>query len=268
MLLKKNIKKLVYGSLPGFSGSFPYFGTKVYFPKNSYIFGLACDQGIYEAANLKLMLAQVKPNSVYFDIGANIGLMSIPVLHQYSSCKVVSVEPSPNSLPFLTLTANNSQYKDRWNVIGKAMGNSVGEITFSAAALTKMGAFDSIQDANTKRVVETNRITVPMTTLDTEWESMGKPAVSLIKIDVEGAEFQVLQGGINCIKHEQPSILLEWNAQHLKAYDCEPEKLLHIADFLGYRNVLALPSLISVNSSSILKLCMVQTESFLLLPES
>jgi FkbM family methyltransferase len=260
--LRKRVKKTLYGVTPGFAGSFPYFNTKVYFPKNSLIFRLACEQGIYESDNLRLIFDLITPNSVYFDVGANIGVMSVPILRQCSFCKVVSFEPSPLTLKFLNRTAKESPYGERWRIIGKAAGREIGNLDFFMATV-ELGALDGFKD--TKRAGDTHKITVPVTTLDAEWEAMGNPNVSVIKIDVEGAELETLHGALKCIEHERPHILLEWNPVNLKAYNCEPSSLLDFVDQYRYQ-VLSLPNFIKVEDSVTLRFQMIKTESFLLVP--
>lgn len=261
-LMRKKIKKWLYGSCPGFAGSFPYFGTRVYFPKDSIVFQVACDQGIYESDNTFLLCSLVEPESVYFDIGANIGLMAIPVLQKNNSCRVVSFEPSPNTLSFLTRTAERSSFRDKWKILGKAVGREVGVLDFFAAS-ARMGAFDGFQD--TQRAGATQKITVPVTTVDLEWEAMGSPRVSVIKIDIEGAELEALYGAIHCLQHEQPYILLEWNSTNLKAYNCSPESLLDFADKVNYQ-LYSLPHAVPISDAVSLRVNMVRTESFLLAP--
>src|SRR5207302_6765911 len=100
----KALKRWLYGSCPGFAGSFPYFGTNVYFPKGSLCFRAACEQGIFEAENVRLLQGICRPGSHMFDVGANLGLMALPVLRHVAGCKVVSFEPSPNTLPWLERT--------------------------------------------------------------------------------------------------------------------------------------------------------------------
>ena len=95
----------------------PYYGARVYFPKGSYIFHMLCEQGIYEGENIKVINSLVDPGTTYIDVGANIGLMAVPVLNN-QDCSVISFEPSPNVLTFLERTASESQYRNRWKVIG------------------------------------------------------------------------------------------------------------------------------------------------------
>src|ERR1041384_3306601 len=119
-MFRKIIKKFLYGRCPGFAGSFPYFGVKVFFPPRSLSFYAACEQGIFEHANVRVLEHFVRPDTVVFDVGANIGLMAIPLLQHCSSCKVISFEPSPNVLGSLRKTVQGSPFGDRWRLIEKA----------------------------------------------------------------------------------------------------------------------------------------------------
>lgn len=139
MKLRARLKCWLYGSCPGFSGAFSYFGTRVAFPKGSHIFERACETGIYERDNLKLIAALVRPGTRYMDVGANIGLLSIPLLHYFPTSQVVSFEPSPNALPYLLETQRQSGFGDRWRVIGKAVGSQLGQLEFFAHA-PRLGA--------------------------------------------------------------------------------------------------------------------------------
>src|SRR5262245_6390768 len=104
MTIKRVIKRWLYGSCPGFRGSFPYFGTRLFFQKNSWSFRAACEQGIFEAHNLRVLISQAREGTCVFDIGANIGLMAAPVLSMMPGVRVISFEPSPNTVPQLRRT--------------------------------------------------------------------------------------------------------------------------------------------------------------------
>jgi FkbM family methyltransferase len=260
--LRKKIKKWLYGSCPGFAGSFPYFKTKTFFPRNSLIFDMACEQGIYEADNVRLISSLIEEDTVYFDIGANIGLMSLPVLYYKKRVKVVSIEASPNALPYLQKTVLNSTYKDRWIIIGKAAGERIGSSDFFIHGL-ESGAYDGYND--TGRAGETKKITVDMTTVDHEWENLKCPNVSLVKIDVEGAEYKVIHGADYCIKACRPYIFIEWNDENLKAYECNPNTIIDFSEKCNY-DIYAMPNLMRVFSNTELKLQMIITENFLLAP--
>lgn len=261
-MMRKFIKRWLYGSCPGFAGSFPYFGTRIYFPRNSVSFLAACAEGVYEADNVRLLSALIEPDSMLFDIGANIGLMAAPVLHQQPNARVVSFEPSPNTLPFLRRTIAESAYRDRWTLVPKAVGAESGKVSFSLSD-QKYSLFDGIRP--THRVATVGRAEVEMTSVDTTWTELGKPAVSVLKCDVEGGELGALSGAVECLSTMRPAVLLEWNRKNLVAYDIAPNALLHFAIENGFR-VLAVPSLVEVISPKALEAHMAFTESFLLLP--
>ncbi|PKN38358.1 MAG: hypothetical protein CVU62_05760 [Deltaproteobacteria bacterium HGW-Deltaproteobacteria-2] len=260
--MKKKIRKWLYGKCPGFKGAFPYYGTKVYFPKNSYIFNLACDQGTYEHDMVKLILTLIKADTYYFDVGANIGLMAIPILYNRPTCKCLSFEPSPNAIPYLLRTVEESQFHNRWVVINKAVGEELGELDFNVSSAS-LSAFDGFK--NTGRAPVEKTIKVPVTTIDHVWAAPGKPDVSVIKIDVEGAEIRVLKGATECIKKCKPYILIEWNAVNLKANGYKPNDLIIMTNEIGY-GIYSLPNIVKINNESELLVQMLFTENFLLCP--
>jgi FkbM family methyltransferase len=264
MNIKGRCKRWLYGSCPGFKGVLPYWGERIHFPVGSVAFHLACEQGIYERVNLSILQAAVRPGAWYFDLGANIGLMSAPLLGTEPTLQVVSVEASPRTAGHLAKTIAASRHRDRWRLVAKAVGAGEGEIEFHVSAESH-AAFDGIRD--TGRAPPGGVVKVPLTTLDALWIAAGRPDVCLVKIDVEGAEGDVLRGGLACLRATRPVVLLEWNRLNLAAYGCQPEILLDLADQAGC-DVLNVPGLAQVSSSANLRLQTGVSETFLLVPRS
>ena len=262
MSLRKTLKKLIYGKVPGFRGSFPYFGTRVFFPHNDSVFEIACDDGIYEQELLSQIQGAVKPGSWYFDVGANIGLMSIPVLCAMKDVRVLSFEPSPNSRRYLHRTWSESPWKDRWKIVLKAVGDKTGETEFFMSE-SNLGGFDGIKWTGRVRTVGTE--IVPMTTLDEEWRSLGRPLVSCMKLDIEGAEMRALRGARELMQSVRPHIFLEWYHENFRCFDSEPQDLLKTAREFGY-DVIAIPTISLVQSLPVLLMQMRRTASFALVP--
>lgn len=263
MSFRKRVKRWLYGSCPGFSGSFPYCGTRVYFPKGSVAFEVACAEGIFEWDNVRLLQSLVAPKSWFVDIGANIGLMSAPLLQHSQELRVASFEPSPNSIPSLKRTISESPYRERWKLYPMALGASKGHVSFNLSS-PQDGMFDGIK--NTGRRQSTSTIQVEQNTLDSVWEDLGRPTVSVIKCDVEGGEMDVLTGASACLAACRPYVLLEWQKQNLEAYKIPRAVLLEFASERGF-SVTSVPRLVEVKTARELEIHMAATESFLLSPK-
>ena len=254
------LKHRVYG----IRGSFPYYGVAVHFPPRSSGFKAACEQGIFEASNVRILQGICRAGSYMFDVGGNLGLMAIPVLKTVPDSSVVSFEPSPNSLPFLRRTVGGAGFGDRWRLVEQAVGSTPHTAQFSLSRPDD-GLYDGLK--STGRVAEAGKAMVEVTTLDAAWKNIGRPPVAAIKIDVEGAELDVIRGAPECLKQTRPIILIEWNATNLAAYGIKPEQLLETAQDIGY-GLYALPTIVPVRTASELVLHMIGTESFLMVPAS
>jgi FkbM family methyltransferase len=228
---------------------------------------MACEQGVYEQKLVSAICSVIsrKPGSWYLDIGSNIGLTSIPILHNCPDSTVVSVEVSPNTLPYLNHTVKESGYDKRWKVVSKAVGKSTGSLTFNIASQAGFDGYEGFE--NTNRAGVMNEVTVPVTTIDTEWELMGMPSVSCIKVDIEGAELYAIEGALKCIEKEKPWIFLELFMANIKAYDLEPEAILILANSINYR-VCSFPDFLLIIDPNMLKIKMLSTDTFVLLPHS
>ncbi|HEV2804400.1 MAG TPA: FkbM family methyltransferase [Chthoniobacterales bacterium] len=259
--MRKALKKWVYGRCPGLAGAFPYFGVKVHFPPDSLSFHAACDQGIFERSNVVTLQRLARPDTTVFDIGANIGLMAIPVLQSCKTCRVVSVEPSPNAVSFLRRTIAGSGFGSRWLLIEKAVGARIGRSDF-AVSPEKESLYDGLKA--THRASSSQTVEVEITTVDSIWNELGRPAVSIVKCDVEGGELDVFAGASECLATTKAAILTEWNAANFVAYERKQEELLEFATRHGYR-LFAVPGFAPITDEVALSLHMIETESFLLI---
>ena len=264
MPLRRRAKYWLYNFVPGFSGRFPYYGTQVHFPPGAPIFRVICEQGRFEPDIIDRLVTLARPGTTIFDVGANIGLMAIPVLRGCDSCRVVSFEPSPNSLPFLRRTADRSGFGSRWIVVGKALSRSIGELDFTIGR-PEDALFEGFHSDS--HIAAPRVIRVPVSTLDHEWQALGRPPVSIVKIDVEGAEEQVLSGGLGLIGGARPAVLIEWHQAFLKRFDTRTDFVLSFASDLRYR-MFSIPAGIPIDDEPTLCVQMMTSSNFLLLPSN
>ncbi len=260
--IKQYLRRYISKKIWNQRGVFPYYGQKVFFPKNSLIFNRAIKENVYEKENVILMKQLMQDETTVLDIGANIGLMAIPLLALNPSIKLVSVEPSPNSYPYLAKTHQSSSFKDRWQLINKAVADQEGEMEFQLAK-PEEAAYEGLR--NTARVNFTHSTKVACTTIDQLWHNLGKPQVSVIKIDVEGADLLALKGALACIQQCKPHILMEWSKKNIGAYQLSNRHLLSFSQQIGYQ-IYALPYFTKCTDINELDLLYQLTENFLLSP--
>jgi Methyltransferase FkbM domain len=68
-------------------------------------------------------------------------------------------------------------------------------------------------------------VTVAVDTLDELCEREAISRLDFVKIDVEGAELQVLEGGQRVIETHRPVLLIEIEARHAARYGCSPDDI-------------------------------------------
>jgi len=260
--LRARLKFLLHSLAPGYRGWTSYFGTRLYFGPGSESFRLICEQGIFEGDTVRLAAQLPRQGSVVYDVGANIGQMAAPLLHLRPDLSVVSFEPSPSSVPWLKRSIAESPHRPRWTLIDKAVGDHEGTVDFFLSA-PGLSLYEGT--VHTARAPAGGMVTAPLTTLDAVWLEQGRPDVSLIKIDTEGGESAVLDGAAALIEACRPSMLVEWNAENLRARDISTEWLLSYCQSKNL-SLHAVPSLVEMTSAVLLRAAMTATETFLLAP--
>jgi FkbM family methyltransferase len=92
---------------------------------------------------------------------------------------------------------------------------NVSVIEAAVSANTGNSRFDAGDNASTGRLAATGTVDVSTTAIDSFVES-STYAPSLLKIDVEGAEVDVLHGALKTLNQLHPKILLATHSQTLK----------------------------------------------------
>jgi FkbM family methyltransferase len=117
---------------------------------------------------------------------------------------VIAVEPLQGNAERLLANASlNAIVNIDLHVV--AAGSSPGLVNLHLAS---DGAFVSTGQVVEHRAVG-SAVKVEQTTLDVLWETAGRPAVSLIKVDVEGEETGVMLGAKRLLSQERPAIVAE-----------------------------------------------------------
>jgi FkbM family methyltransferase len=133
---------------------------------------------------------QPKPGEVVVDVGAHIGLYTLNAARAVGpNGKVIAFEPDPQS--FAILKENIAlNHLDNVIAINAAVSDTSGKKSFYACTDPSLSGFELQSEARLREVRTVNAVT-----LDEILRSYGINDVNWIKIDVEGAELKVLEGG-------------------------------------------------------------------------
>jgi FkbM family methyltransferase len=148
--------------------------------------------------------------SLFIDIGANDGAYSSLLAKQFT--KVYAFEPNPKALPELK---RKSSATKNISIFEKALSNKNGRATLHSHPLSdRLGKSDTIisqQSSQTNGVQGSSNSQIGMkgVLVDTvTYDSIIREKADLVKIDVEGAEFLVLEGMENSLKNKQVDYIM------------------------------------------------------------
>jgi FkbM family methyltransferase len=195
------------------------YGQMLYNINDMYI-GRSLDlYGEYSEGEVELFRQIVQPGQLVVEVGANLGAHTVFLAQQAGAAGMV-LAFEPQRILFQVLCANlalNSLPNVR--CLQQAVGAAAGTIIVPWLDYTCENNFGALA-LGSYQVGEQ----VDVVTLD----SFNLPACSLLKIDVEGMEQEVLQGAVNLIERLKPILYVENN---------NPEKsaaLIQYIDSLGY----------------------------------
>ena len=203
--------------IPSVLKSSPYFtgiswlegeNVAIYIDTRSYIEWIVFSQGNYEKEIGSLLKLSLMPGYVALDVGANIGVQSLRMAKLVGpNGSVISCEPLPHLRERLAANLALNQVENV-SIIPAALSEYCGatEISFDldnwnqgTASLSK---------------VHKSSVSVEVFTGDELLERRNVKRLDLVKIDVEGHEFQVIKGLQKSINKYHPRIIFEYDENY------------------------------------------------------
>ena len=175
---------------------------------------------------------RVGEGEVFVDVGAHIGKYALKIAKTVRNSLVVAVEPNPKNFEAL-----------RRGIELNGLGNVIALNVAAWHRKEKMKLFlwDSGGGSSLKKDVGLGYVIVQAEPLDDVLERIGVRHVDWMKIDVEWAENEVLQGLRRTIERCRPKIIFEsWDAEQPIKY---LERYGYRCKYLGEGNHIAIPSL-------------------------
>jgi methyltransferase, FkbM family len=150
------------------------------------------------------------------DVGANRGDYARAVLER-TACSVVAFEPLPSTFEQLAKLAH--EHPSRFEAIEAAVGDREGTTTLHVDPANSALASTSVDVRHVPYVHPAHTVDVRLRTLDAVWDALLAPrfdAITLLKIDVEGCEHEVLRGAQRLLAIAPPTFVqVEMNWHHL-----------------------------------------------------
>ena len=180
---------------------------------------------------IERFLSWLAPESVFYDVGANVGYFSFLASTVIHSGHVIAFEP---------MAANLAIFEEHLRLNSRRNGASKIELLpYAVADCAKTVEFTNhprFTGSNTYvdssfLGTEVARVQVQCCSVD-DLVAAGRPAPTVLKIDVEGAEFDVLRGAAKTIKATLPHILIATHDVHLPGVDRQCTEFLQS---LGYQ---------------------------------
>lgn len=164
--------------------------------------------GLFEVEELDLLRDYVRPGDRVIDVGANVGFYTCHVARWVGpSGHVYAFEPEPRNVERLEANVALNGLQDRVSVRPVALSYEEGKAQFNRAAGEHSG-WGSLN----RYGEHVDHIVVTTQTVDSVVESEGLDEVALLKVDVEGADFDVYRGAEKTLARRGfRHIMSEWN---------------------------------------------------------
>jgi FkbM family methyltransferase len=174
-------------------------------------------KGIGEAGHLEALAKLVRPGTTVIDVGANVGFYTRRFAEWVRPRgEVIAIEPE--EVNFATLKRVIAR-RGLMNVMG-----------VQAVASERAGSLylqkNPLHPAD-HRIADTG-VKVSAVTIDDVLRERAGPKVSLMKIDVQGAEERVLRGAMATLRDLRPAVFMEVDEAALRTMSSSAESVLEL----------------------------------------
>jgi len=179
--------------------------------------------GLFEPAETRLVAELLSPGDTFVDVGAHIGWFTTIASRQVgANGTVIACEPYPANATALkeNLALNNAK---NVRLVEMALGSEPGEL--SLAPGNDSGSITALDYGQGERT------TAKVTTLDEVAAAV--PAVTLLKMDVEGWEPHVMRGGQATLRRTR-NVLFEVNKPALRTAGSSEDELYGLLREAGF----------------------------------
>lgn len=203
------------------------------------ILGLSCEISETWMTDL-LEIVLNKKEGIFLDVGVNLGQTLIKVKAIDPKRQYLGFEPNPNCVFYTKQLIRENQFENCMILpVGLFNEDSLLALNFIQDSLVDSAA-SLIQDFRPNHVIY-RRLVVPVFRFEQVTQALPIGNIGIIKIDVEGAELEVIQTLQQTIHEHRPILLLEvlpvYEEQntHRKERQKQLEQILRELDYVTFR---------------------------------
>jgi FkbM family methyltransferase len=180
--------------------------------------------GLQEFSDMAFLLHFLRGHDLFVDVGANAGSYTI-LAGAAVGARCIAFEPVPSTYERLVENMRLNRLDEKVECVNKGVGSESGSIAFTSSSGTANHALAPGERRG-------DSITVEITRLDA---ALNGKSPALMKIDVEGYETPVLEGGKETLKAETlRCVIMELNG-HANRYGYNESLLLELMHDYGFR---------------------------------
>lgn len=229
----KLLKNAIYGAVDkltlGRGVPRSYSGERILLPSRWCRY-FAAD---YEPETFRFLRETLQCGDTFLDIGAHIGLFSVVAARLVGkSGKVISFEPTPFTRRVLDQVVRLNRCSEIVEISGDAVSSTDGTTTFFDT-----GDTISVMNSLVKTEFSKEGIQVATRTVDSIVREKGL-VVSSMKIDVEGAELELLRGAVETLRSMRPSMRLSLHPRFISNTEAAMQEIWTILETNGYAVIL------------------------------
>ena len=180
----------------------------------------------YDKQTKRIMQIVLEDESTFIDVGSHKGEVLELALKISKKGKHFAFEPIPNLFHKL-----NDKYGSKCEVLNYGLSDQKKQSSFQH--VTTNPAYSGIKMRTYPKDEQVETIQIQLDTLDNQLKQHDR--VDMIKIDVEGAELEVLKGAKKIIEKFHPIIVFEHGLGASDHYNTSPEDILSFFDDHQYQ---------------------------------
>lgn len=190
--------------------------------------------GTYEPETLNFIRSELRTGDTFIDVGAHIGLHSLVAsrrLAEFGEGKVLAFEPTPDSAKRLQNNAKNNKLPVELHQL--ALGQENSKVPMFGDAQW------GIHDAAVRSLSGNGPIVyyVDVVKFDDWNEKHSLNRIDMIKIDAEGAEYDIIKGMESSLLKYQPRlIIMELKDHVIQRTKKTQNDILELMSMLGYQS--------------------------------